>query len=152
MRIRAVMGSGWEIDDGENVRTGCCRMDCRGAGCTEEECDAAYESSIGVREGIWIDCPRPRTKSEAIEALTRERDALLAACKAIAAGPAGEPQIELTGDYHTGLHCGLEDRCNDDQYEACDYGFAEGVERVTEWAQGVVADAIALAEKAKGEG
>lgn len=83
MRIRAVMGSGWEIDDGDSVRIGCCRGDCRVAGCTEDECDRAYGSCINVRQGEWIDCPRPRTKSEAIEALTEERDALLAASKAV---------------------------------------------------------------------
>lgn len=136
MRIRAVMGSGWEIDDGENVRSGCCRMDCCGAGCTEEECDAAYESSIGVREGIWIECPRPRTKSEAIEALTRERDVILGACvKAIA--------------YDEAIRS-----CADDPKKMASFCTAEGESLDSLYAAWITAarGAVALVEKVKGEG
>lgn len=68
---------------------------------------------------------------------------LVAACKDIATGPIDEPQIDLTGEYHTGLHCGLEDRDIVDRYDACDHGFEKGVERALEWAQGVVEAVLA---------
>ena len=72
---------------------------------------------------------------------------LLAACEAIAAGPIDEPQIDLSGEWQTGLFCGLEDRSlQSDSYAACLYGFEAGVERVLEWAQGIIGDA-----KAKGD-
>lgn len=74
----------------------------------------------------------------------------LKALKEIAAGPVDEPQIDLTGDYLTGLYCGLEDRdLVDDGYSACDYGFEEGKSRVVEWAQGIAQGAIEPAPQAE---
>ncbi|MCH8851106.1 MAG: hypothetical protein IID41_00475 [Planctomycetes bacterium] len=70
---------------------------------------------------------------------------LLAACDTILAGPVDEPSIDLTDEYHAGLHCGLEDRDIGDRYDACDYGFEKGVERVLEWAKDVVEGTIAKA-------
>ena len=58
------------------------------------------------------------------------------------AGPVNEPQINLVGEYQTGLFCGLEDRgLQGDPYEACLYGFEAGVEHTLEWAQGLAQDA-----------
>lgn len=66
-----------------------------------------------------------------------------AACRLIAAGPVDEPQLDLEGDWRKGLFCGLEDVDRQrDPYEACIYGFEKGVERVLEWAQRIVEDAI----------
>lgn len=81
-----------------------------------------------------------------VKKLLASHERLLGACKALAAGPVDEPQIDLVGDYQKGLFCGLEDRGEQsDGYAACLYGFNEGVERALEWAQGEVHDAIAEA-------
>lgn len=64
------------------------------------------------------------------------------AVEQILAGPIDEPQIDLVGEYQTGLFCGLEDRgLNGDPYGACLHGFECGVERALEWAQGIVREA-----------
>ena len=69
---------------------------------------------------------------------------LLAALQAILKGPIDEPQIDLSGEYETGLFCGLEDRdLQADAYGACRYGFEAGVERALEWAQSIAAEAEA---------
>ncbi len=74
---------------------------------------------------------------------------LLKACKEIQEGPDEHcNEIHLTGDYQTGLFCGLKDRDITDRYDACMYGFNKAVERVLEWAQGIVEESIT---KAKGE-
>lgn len=58
-------------------------------------------------------------------------------------GPTDEPQIELTGEWESGLYCGLEDQgMQGDAYAACHYGFQEGVGRALEWAQGVIIEAL----------
>lgn len=57
----------------------------------------------------------------------------------ILAGPIDEPQLELAGEWETGLFCGLEDQnLQSDPYGACRYGFEAGVERMLEWAQGII--------------
>ena len=55
-------------------------------------------------------------------------------------GPVDEPQMDNTGEWQTGLHCGLEDRGIGDRYEACDHGFECGVERALEWARNALAE------------
>ena len=68
------------------------------------------------------------------------------ACKDIEDGPDSNcAEIHLTDNYQQGLFCGLEDRDITDRYDACMYGFEKAVERVTEWAQGMVEAAIAAA-------
>lgn len=79
-----------------------------------------------------------RTLVDLVEKYHKSNAQLIAACNSILAGPVDEPQIELTGEHHTGLHCGLEDRDICDRYDACDYGFEKGVERTLEWAQGII--------------
>ena len=44
------------------------------------------------------------------------------------------PDIDLSGDWQTGLYCGVEDRDCQDRYEGADYGYSQGVERTLEWA------------------
>lgn len=69
---------------------------------------------------------------------------LVAAGNTILAGPVDEPRVELTGEYQTGLYCGLEDcGAHEDGYAGCDYGFEQGVTRTLEWAQGVIAAVLA---------
>lgn len=82
-------------------------------------------------------------------------DKLIEACKRLLEGPVDEPQIDLAGDYQTGLFCGLEDNgMQGDAYDACIYGFEKGVERALEWAQGIIESAMeeqpAVDEPAKG--
>lgn len=93
------------------------------------------------------ECSDPQCPGNVNRRKLEAYDGLLAAYNAILAGPVDEPQIELTGEYHTGLHCGLEDRDISDRYDACDYGFEKGVERALEWAYGVVETAIAKAKE-----
>ena len=78
---------------------------------------------------------------ERIAAALEQREELLEARKLLLGGPVDEPQIELRGEWHQGLHCGLEDvGLQGDGYEACDYGFEAGVERALEWAQGLFSE------------
>lgn len=44
------------------------------------------------------------------------------------------PDIDATGEWQTGLHCGVEDRDCRDRYEGADYGHTVGVEKGLEWA------------------
>ena len=86
-----------------------------------------------------------------LQRLRASHDRLLEAARLIAAGPVDEPQIDLVGDYQKGLFCGLEDvGLQGDGHKACLHGFEAGVERVLEWAQGIVHDAIAQAEEVTG--
>jgi len=79
--------------------------------------------------------------------LKTQRDDLLAACKKIQDGPDHNcAEIHLTDNYQQGLFCGLEDRDIVNRYDACMYGFEKAVERVTEWAKGMVDEAIAKTE------
>ena len=49
-----------------------------------------------------------------------------------------DPSITLSGDYHTGLMCGVEDGgFQTDGYAAASYGFENGVERTMDWALGI---------------
>ncbi len=115
-----------------------CRAQCNTTGFTTEELNAAVSTPL-----IWINSSRSSgTDSE-------ERSLAATALEEIAAGPVDEPQIDLTGDYLTGLHCGLEDQNIDDRYDACDYGFWKGVERACEWAQGIAQGAIDAAPTPK---
>lgn len=63
------------------------------------------------------------------------------ALQKILAGPVDEPSVDCTGEYETGLFCGLEDRDIYYRYDACKYGFEAGVERALEWAQGIAGEA-----------
>lgn len=47
---------------------------------------------------------------------------------------ADAPDPDPCGDLRQGLHCGLEDRNINDCYDACDYGYSEGVSRTMYWA------------------
>jgi len=44
------------------------------------------------------------------------------------------PEIDATGEWQFGLHCGVEDRDCRDRYDGADYGHAVGVEKALEWA------------------
>jgi hypothetical protein len=44
------------------------------------------------------------------------------------------PDIDVTGEWQTGLHCGVEDRDCQDRYQGADYGHTVGVEKALEWA------------------
>lgn len=95
---------------------------------------------VGVQTAAQLGLQAALADARKLEAF----DGLLAAYNAILAGPVDEPSIELTGEYHTGLHCGLEDRDICDRYDACDYGFGKGVERALEWAYSVVETGLSL--------
>jgi len=44
------------------------------------------------------------------------------------------PDIDATGEWQIGLHCGVEDRDCRDRYDGADFGHAVGVEKALEWA------------------
>jgi len=44
-----------------------------------------------------------------------------------------KPAVQATGDWQTGMFCGLEDKNITDRYEACIYGYEQALEKVQEW-------------------
>ena len=44
-----------------------------------------------------------------------------------------KPAVQASGEWQTGLFCGLEDRNITDRYEACMYGYEQALEKVQEW-------------------
>lgn len=44
------------------------------------------------------------------------------------------PDLEVSGDYEFGLHCGVEDNDCSDRYEGANYGYTTGMEAGLEWA------------------
>ena len=52
------------------------------------------------------------------------------------------PDIAATGEWQTGLHCGVEDRGCQDRYEGADYGHTVGVEKALEWASNEAKSAL----------
>lgn len=44
------------------------------------------------------------------------------------------PDIDATGEWQTGLYCGVEDRDCQDRYQGAAYGHTVGVEKGLEWA------------------
>ena len=99
------------------------------------------------------DTKRYGTKYSVGEALPLEAAARIEALEAIVEllrqGPGDdEDRIHQTGDYQTGLHCGVEDRdMQADAYGAADYGFTEGVDAVLEWVNGIVPAAAQAAKE-----
>ena len=76
-------------------------------------------------------------------------DLAIAALKRIAACE-DAPDIDATGDWRCGLHCGVEDRDCQDRYEGADYGHTVGVEKGLEWASNEAKSALeALLPNAK---
>lgn len=41
--------------------------------------------------------------------------------------------VQGTGEWQTGMFCGLEDRNITDRYDACQYGYEAALDRVREW-------------------
>lgn len=94
----------------------------------------------------------PAIFSLARRALTPDAD-LLAAAKVVMSGPPqDDPAVNNTGAYHTGLHCGVEDRDLQGRgYDAADYGFERGVERAFEWVHNTLRTAIASSPPSEGK-
>lgn len=44
------------------------------------------------------------------------------------------PDIDASGEWQRGLHCGVEDRGCRDRYDGADFGHMVGVEKGIEWA------------------
>jgi hypothetical protein len=53
------------------------------------------------------------------------------------------PAIDATGEWQTGLHCGVEDRDCRDRYDGAEYGHTVGVEKALEWASNAARAALA---------
>jgi len=83
-----------------------------------------------------------RRLSDALHEACEQRDALLAACKALRDGDEDRPE------YHAqGMGCGVEDRClQSDPYAAAEYGWERALERMQGWIDNTTAAAIAAAE------
>ena len=73
-----------------------------------------------------------QNKQEEIEGLIKQRDGLVEACEG-ALKAMNEPAVQATGDWQTGMFCGLEDRNITDRYDACMYGHEQALEKVQEW-------------------
>ncbi|KKM82687.1 hypothetical protein LCGC14_1317040 [marine sediment metagenome] len=58
-----------------------------------------------------------------------------------------EPAVQATGEWETGIFCGLEDRDITDRYEACMYGYERALEKVREWVLGDFEEILAEAKK-----
>ena len=54
------------------------------------------------------------------------------------------PDIDATGDWQKGLHCGVEDRDCRNRYDGADYGHTVGVEKALEWASNEAKHALAM--------
>ena len=54
------------------------------------------------------------------------------------------PDINATGEWQTGLHCGVEDRDCQDRYEGADYGHTVGVSKSLEWASNEAKHALSM--------
>lgn len=52
------------------------------------------------------------------------------------------PDINVTGEWQFGLHCGVEDRDCQNSYEGAEYGHTIGVEKALEWATNEVKGAL----------
>ena len=61
------------------------------------------------------------------------------------------PDIDATGEWQQGLHCGVEDRDCQNRYDGADYGHTVGVEKALEWASNEAKYALAKLEEG-GEG
>jgi hypothetical protein len=59
------------------------------------------------------------------------------------------PDIDATGEWQTGLHCGVEDRDCQDRYQGADYGHTVGVEKGLEWASNEAKHALEQMANAK---
>ena len=70
---------------------------------------------------------------------------LLEACEA-ALKSMEDPPVQCTGEWETGLFCGLEDRDITDRYDACRHGYDMALEKVREWMLEMLEDAIAKAQ------
>lgn len=107
-------------------------------------CYDVFANSTGqIRDAAAARLQRIQSQAARIEALE-------AIVEKLRQGPdENEARIHQTGDYQTGLHCGVEDRCVVfDGYGAADYGFQEGVDAVLEWMNEIVSTrAIAQAAK-----
>ena len=80
-----------------------------------------------------------RLVGQLVEALTR-----IANCT-------DAPDIDATGDWQKGLHCGVEDRDCRDRYDGADYGHTVGVEKALEWASNEAKHALSKLPNDKGE-
>lgn len=80
---------------------------------------------------------RDRAAKTVDEAAIRsdERRLLMQALDTTATGD----EMNNTGKWRVGLHCGLEDRNITNRYQACDYGFDAGADRALEWAKDIIA-------------
>lgn len=76
---------------------------------------------------------------------TKGEDDLLKTCKK-ALENMKLPAVECSGDWQTGMFCGLEDRNITDRYEACMFGYEKALEKVEEWILSNIEQAIARAE------
>ena len=57
------------------------------------------------------------------------------------------PDIDASGEWRLGMHCGVEDRGCSDRYEGADYGHTVGCEKALEWAQNEAKAALAAAKE-----
>ena len=75
-----------------------------------------------------------RLEEAAAPNLKRRLDAALAALERLKA-LTDSPDIDASGDWQVGLHCGVEDRGLSGLYQGADFGHAVGVEKTLEWAR-----------------
>lgn len=61
------------------------------------------------------------------------------------------PNIDVSGDWQFGLHCGVEDRAIRDRYAGADYGHAVGAERALEWASNEAKYALATIQETEAD-
>ena len=57
------------------------------------------------------------------------------------------PDIDATGEWRFGLHCGVEDRDCQNRYDGADYGHTVGVEKALEWASNEAKYALSKLER-----
>lgn len=113
------------LEEVERLRFGC-----------DQVAQVAFERDEAVRENLNL-----RRKVAAAEGMA-EALQCISKCE-------NAPDVDVTGEWETGLHCGVEDRNCRTPYEGANYGHTVGVEKALEWASNEAKHALAAWQEAE---
>jgi hypothetical protein len=90
---------------------------------------------------------KPKVRQALRHAIALAESGVVEALESVQSGMESDAVL-CSGEWQTGMFCGLEDKGIQDRYEACEYGYNVALDRVADWATGGVKSALA---KLKGE-